>query len=307
MNRNPSFSDSAAPNLPSRRQFLQSGSALLGLTALGRLSDLLAAGKPAFGIGACDWSIQKTADVEAMEVARQIGLDGVQISLGTVKNDMHLRRKEVQEAFKAAVKKHKVQIGGIGLGELNNVPYKSDLRAEEWVHDSIDVAKALGVKVVLVAFFHLGDIKNDPQGQQVVIERLRKVAPKAEKAGVMLGIESWLDAREHVAIMEAVGSPNVKVYYDVANSHKMGYDIYEEIRWLGRDRICEFHMKENDHLLGQGPIDFKKVRQAIDDIGYTGWMQIEGAVPKGQQMLPSYVQNQAFLRKVFLDQKPAKL
>jgi L-ribulose-5-phosphate 3-epimerase len=285
--------------LPSRRQFLLSGATLLGLTALG-LPDLLAAGKPAFKIGACDWSINKRNDVQAMEVARQIGLDGVQISLGSAQNDMHLRRKDVQEAYRAAAKKHKVEIGGIGIGELNNIPYKSDPRTEEWVSASIDAAKALGVKVVLLAFFADGDLKNDPQGQQVVIERLRKVAPKAEKAGVILGIESWLDAREHVAIMEAVGSPNVKVYYDVANSHKMGYDIYEEIRWLGRDRICEFHMKENDHLLGQGPIDFKEVRRAIDDIGYTGWMQIEGAVPKGQQMQPSYLHNQKFLREVFL-------
>jgi L-ribulose-5-phosphate 3-epimerase len=298
MSSNPIPPHNATSFLASRRQFLQGGAALLGLTVVG-LHDLLAAGKPAFKIGACDWSLGKTADVQAMEVAKQIGLDGVQISLGTVKNDMHLRHKEVQQAYKAAARKHKVEIGGIGLGELNNVPYKSDPRAEEWVSDSIDVAKALGVKVILVAFFHLGDIKNDPQGQQVVIQRLRKVAPKAEKAGVVLGIESWLDAREHVAIMDAVGSPNVQVYYDVANSHKMGYNIYEEIRWLGRDRICEFHMKENDHLLGQGPVNFKEVRRAIDDIGYTGWMQIEGAVPKGQQMQPSYVQNQEYLRTVF--------
>jgi L-ribulose-5-phosphate 3-epimerase len=291
------------PHQLSRRQLLQGGAAFLGLMALG-LHDLLATGKPAFQIGACDWSIRKMNDVQAMEVAKQIGLDGVQISLGSVQNDMHLRRKEVREAYKAAAKKHKVEIGGLAIGELNNVPYKSDPRTEEWVSDSIDVAKALGVKVVLLAFFSQGDLKNDPQGQQVVIERLRKVAPKAEKAGVTLGIESWLDAREHVAIMEAVGSPNVQVYYDVANSHKMGYDIYEEIRWLGRERICEFHMKENDHLLGQGPINFKEVRRAIDDIGYRGWMQIEGAVPKGQQMLPSYVSNQEFLRTVF--QKPAR-
>jgi sugar phosphate isomerase/epimerase len=126
------------------------------------------------------------------------------------------------------------------------------------------------------------------------------VAPKAEKAGVILGIESWLSAEEHMAIIDAVGSPNLQVYYDVANSEKMGYDIYEEIRWLGKQgQICEFHMKENGFLLGEGAVDFKEVRKAIDDIGYEGWMQIEGAVPEGADMFESYVHNENYLRSLF--------
>jgi sugar phosphate isomerase/epimerase len=234
-----------------------------------------------------------------MELGANIGLDGVQLSLGTVDNDMHLRRKDVQEAYKAAAKKYSVRIGGLAIGELNNIPYKSDPRTEAWVSDSIDVAKAIGVKTVLLAFFAKGDLKNDPQGQKVVIERLKQVAPKAEKAGIILGIESWLSAEEHMKIIEAVGSKNVQVYYDVANSHQMGYNIYEEIRWLGKTQICEIHAKENGYLLGQGKIDFKEVRKAIDDIGYTGWIQIEGAIPEKKEVLESYLQNNSFMRKVF--------
>ena len=30
-------------------------------------------------------------------------------------------------------------------------------------------------------------------------------------------------------------------------------------------------------MLGQGRIDFKQVRQAMDDIEYSGWIQIEAA------------------------------
>ena len=90
--------------------------------------------------------------------------------------------------------------------------------------------------------------------------RLKLFAPKAEKAGVILGIESWLSAEEHVAIIERVGSTSVQVYYDVANSEKMGYGIYREIRWLcSRILICEFHRKENDSLLGKGKVEFIKL------------------------------------------------
>jgi hypothetical protein len=79
----------------------------------------------------------------------------------------------------------------------------------------------------------------------------------------------------------------------------MGYDIYEEIRWLGKDQICEFHAKENGFLLGQGKIDFVKVRQCINDIGYTGWLQIEGAIPEKKEILESYQQNIQFMRSIF--------
>jgi sugar phosphate isomerase/epimerase len=91
----------------------------------------------------------------------------------------------------------------------------------------------------------------------------------------------------------------VQVYYDVANSTQMGYDILAEIRQLGRERICEFHAKENGFLLGEGRIDFAAVRRALDDIRYTGWLHIEGAVPKGQPIVESYVQNVRFMRKHF--------
>ncbi|WP_040006940.1 sugar phosphate isomerase/epimerase family protein [Fibrisoma limi] len=252
-----------------------------------------------FSIGACDWSIGKSSDVGAFDVAKQIGLDGIQVNMGSEANNMHLRQKEVQAAYKAAAQRTGVQIGGLALGALNDVPYKSDPRTEQWVQDSVDVAKALGVKNILLAFFNKNDLRNDPQGQQVVVERLKAVAPKAEKAGVILGIESWLSAPEHLAIINAVGSPAVKVYYDVCNSSVMGYDIAKEIRDLGKDMICEFHLKENGYLLGKGEIDLIKVRQTIDDIGYTGWLHIEGAIPKGKPMLESYVENNRTVRSLF--------
>jgi L-ribulose-5-phosphate 3-epimerase len=131
-----------------------------------------------------------------------------------------------------------------------------------------------------------------------VVRRLKAVAPKAEKAGVALGIESWLSADEHLEIIQRVGSKAVRVYYDVCNSNDRGYDIYREIRQLGK-HICEFHAKENLSLLGQGKVDFRKVREALDDINYRGWIQIEGAVPRGQPMLESYQANCKFMRGLF--------
>ena len=286
----------------SRRSFVRGALAGSALTSLyPGLSPLLAApASRGFRIGACDWSLGRTADTGAFDLAREIGLDGVQVSLGTEKNDMSLRTAAVQDSYRQAAQKNDVAIASLAIGELNNVPYKSDPRTIDWVRGSVDAAKALGQRVVLIAFFGKGDLKNDQPGTDEVVRRFREVAPHAEREGVILGIESWLSAAEHMDIIDRVGSKAVQVYYDVANSEKMGYDIYEEIRWLGKKRvICEFHMKENASLLGQGRVDFAKVREAMEAVEYRGWMQIEGAIPAGGTLVPSYQHNRTFLRGLF--------
>jgi sugar phosphate isomerase/epimerase len=129
------------------------------------------------------------------------------------------------------------------------------------------------------------------------IGRLKNVAPKAEKAGVALAVESWLNAEQHLEIIDRVGSPAIKVYYDVGNSNFKGYNIYEEIRLLGK-HICQFHAKDYDDLYGKGSIDFPRVREAIDAVGYRGWLVMEGVkMPLGVEESCRY--DADYLRTVF--------
>ena len=285
----------------SRRAMLRtSAQAAAVLTFATSLTPLLAAsGSKKYKIGACDWSIGKMATPDALGFAKEIGLDGVQVSLGTTRDDMHLRKPEIQQNYKKAAQQTGVEVASLAIGELNSVPYKKDPRTIAWVSDSVDVCAAFGVNVVLLAFFGDGDLRGDKEGVDEVVRRLKGVAPKAEKAGVILGIESWLSADQHLEIIDRVGSKAVQVYYDVCNSNDRGYDIYKEIRQLGkRNLICELHAKENGSLLGKGNVDFRKVREAMEEIGYTGWIQIEGAVPQGATILDSYRSNLKFLREV---------
>ena len=250
-----------------------------------------------FRIGVCDWTIGKRADPGSFAIAARIGVDGVQVDFGKAQEDLPLFDEALQRRMLAEAEKHKMQIASLAMGVLNGVPYKSDPRAERWLAKAIDVCNSMGTKVILVPFFGRGDIQNDPAGLDVVVERFKKVAPKAEDAGVVLGIESWLGAAEHLEIIERVGSPAVKVYYDLANSHKAGHDIYAEIPQLGR-HICEFHAKDYDDLYGRGSIDFERVRVAIDEIGYRGWLVMEGTkMPLGLEQSCRY--DLRYLRTVF--------
>jgi sugar phosphate isomerase/epimerase len=250
-------------------------------------------------IGICDWTISKRTEPASLASAKQLGLDGVQVDFGGPQDGkLVLFDPKLQKKFLAEARKHKVQIGSLAMGILNEYPLKSDPRSEAWVAEGIKVCRSMGVKVMLLAFFGKADLKNDPNGTSVVVAKLKRLAPQAQKAGVTLAIESWLSAEEHLDIIKRVGSRAVKVYYDVGNSSKMGYDIYKEIRALGSTYICEFHAKDYKGMFGKGAVDFKEVRRAMDDIAYSGWIQIESVkIPLGIE--ETCRQDGQYLRKIF--------
>lgn len=285
-----------------RRDVLRTSVAAAATLALAPLASAAPAdAAPAdarFKIGVCDWMTGRGGRPECLDWCAKVGLDGAMVSFGSPEDKFDLRKEENRKLYAEAAKRSGAAVASLGMGILNNVPYKSDPRTEEWVSDSIDVARAMGLNVVLIAFFGKGDLKNDKAGTDEVIRRFKRVAPKAEKAGVMLGIESWLSADEHLHIIDSVGSPAIKCYYDVGNSFKMGYDIYEEIRRLGTKHICEFHAKDYaNKLFGQGEIDFWEVRRCFDEIGYKGWFHLEGPMPFGLDR--SYAHDRHFLKAVF--------
>ncbi len=252
-----------------------------------------------FKIGACDWSLGHRQQLSALRVAKEIGLDGVQVSFGKVGARYDLRKPEVRREYLETCKTLDIEIASLAMGILNQRPYASDPESETWVRDCVEVMPKVNQHIVLLAFFSKGDIKGKPDAQDAVIQRLKKVAPLAEKAGVVLGIESTLNADEHIRILDAVGSPAVKVYYDVANMTRAGYDIYKELRQPGRDRICQIHAKEIGYLLGHGKVDFPRVKEALDEIGWCDWLIIEGATVRGKPLEQCYKLNQKYLRSVF--------
>jgi L-ribulose-5-phosphate 3-epimerase len=283
-----------------RRHFLKTTSTASAATFLGAPT-LFAAEtpNPPFQISACDWSIDCKHDLAAFTVAKEIGLDGVEVSFGEPGVENDLRDEAVREKYLAASAESGIAISSLAMGVLNKLPFASDPQTEQWVAECIDVMPKLGVTNVLLAFFGKGNINDDPDLQAEVIARLKRLAPKAEANNVVLGLETTLDAEQHIHIVDSVNSPSVQVYYDVANMHRAGYDIYAEIPQLGLDRICQIHMKEVGYRLGEGNIDFPRVKKALGEINYSGWLVIESALPKGSDLLETYQHNNQYLRSIF--------
>ena len=83
---------------------------------------------------------------------------------------------------------------------------------------------------------------------------------------------------------------------DIANSTKNGYDVLQEIRML-KGRICEFHFKNTEGVFGESGIDLPPVVEAVNDIGYQGWMVLERSPEK--DFLAYFKKNADYIRKLF--------
>ncbi len=294
----------------SRRSAIQY---LCASAAAGYLPNALGEARPQvaeFPIGACDWTIGKQQDIAAFDVAQQIGLEGLQVSFSTPGSEFDLRDKKVREQYYQRVDETGIQLASLGMGILNKLPLATTPEAIGWVSDAIDVMAAMhteqpdkATNICLLAFFGSGDINGKPELMEAVIKKLKTIARKAEDNGVVLGIESLLSSDDHLKIIDGVGSQAIQVYYDSANSLRMGYDIYAEVEQLGSERICQVHCKQDDALIGEGNVDFAKFRLSLEKAGYRDWLIIEGSKPKGAEVVDAYIKNFATLDGLF--RKPA--
>ena len=259
-----------------RRTFIGAGAAAALATL--RLPALASAAKVQFKLGATDWNLKQEGKVEAVALAKQLGFDGVQISIGRGTDKLPLSDPALQKAFLDESKRVNLPVESLCLDVLHRNYLKSDPLGQRWVADAVSIAKAMRVRVVLLPFFGKGALTTAAEMDRVG-DILKEIAPSAEKAGVVLGLEDTISARDNVRIMERAQSPAVLTYYDVGNSTGNGFEVVKEIRWLGAARICEVHLKDNPHYLGEGAIDFKAVIDALADIGFKGWAQLETDSP----------------------------
>jgi sugar phosphate isomerase/epimerase len=291
-------------NKYSRRRFLTfcGTSSLLGMSLqiseiFGQESESLFRNQR-FRIGICDWDLHATGNPESFAIAKELGFEGVEISYQPDGN-FSLSKQENRKKFLDAAEKAGVLISSIAMGVLNNRPLATTPEAEGWIEDCITAMTEMNLKHVLLAFFGNGDIKDKTDSRKIVAEKLKRLAPKAEKQGKILGIESYLNAAEHLDLLQSIGSPSVKVYYDEQNMLTKGYPIYDDLELLLKEKaVCRIHLKEYGARLGEGKVDFKKIRDLLERYDYRGWVVAESSV-KGNNWKESQAANAAFMRKTF--------
>jgi len=162
----------------------------------------------------------------------------------------------------------------------------------------IDTCTDAGMDNILVAFFGDHEIRTE-QHKDLVVEALKRCAPKAESRGITLALEGTVPVEDFMAIIERVDSEALGIYYDVGNAQWLGYDIAAELR-TARDLVAQVHIKDRTTSgenvpLGEGAVDFRVVADTLHEIGYEDYLVLE--TPGGDDRRAFAERHLAFIRQ----------
>jgi hydroxypyruvate isomerase len=152
---------------------------------------------------------------------------------------------------------------------------------------SIDRAASVGVKTLIVTTGQEMPQLSRWAQHDAVVKGLSLVAPYAQEKGVTLVLEPLnilvdhrgyylAESEEGFDIVRAIGSPSVKLLYDIYHQQITEGFLLETIR-ANLDLIGHFHAADvpGRHEPGTGEINYANVFRFIADSAYQGWVGLE--------------------------------
>ena len=261
--------------------------------------------------------ITRKIDAKGLATMKEAGFDGVECGAAGVARADAEKARAVAE--KAGMRIHSVLRGWVGF----NQPDRADADVKS-VKVALEAAAGYGADAVLLVPCRVGGkglpqpwefdiafdertghvtrvVKGDNSAYKAYIEAqnhattssleaLKRLAPAAEKAKVVIAIENvwnnlWVKPALAANFVRLVGSPWVQFYFDIGNHVK--YAPPEQwIRTLGKMivkcHVKDFKLNADGHggrfcNIRDGSVNWPVVRKALDSIGYSGWMTIEGS------------------------------
>jgi sugar phosphate isomerase/epimerase len=286
-----------------RRQFLNALAALPGLSAC----RAPAPRGPRYRIAVCDWMILKRQKLGAFQLAKDIGADGVEVDMGPLGDretfDSQLAQPKIRQQFLDEARRLNLEICSLAMSGFYAQSFAERPTVPRMVQDCLDTMAAMNVKVAFLPLGVLGVLVKHPELRPSIVERLRAAGRQAEKAGAVIGIETALDAAGEVTLLDEIGSSAIKSSFNFANALQNGRDLHAELRMLGKDRLCQIHCTNEDGVwLEHDPkVDLVKVRQTLDEMGWSGWLVVERSrdARDARNVRRNFGANVAYLKRVF--------
>lgn len=263
--------------------------------------------KHRYKIGVIDLMLLKRQKLGALPLAKEIGADGIEVDMGGLGTrptfDNLLLNDTIRQQFINKAKELNIEIFSLAMTGYYAQSFCGREEYRKSIEDCIKTMKLMNVKV---GFLPLGvqcDIKKNPFVRDSVISRLRVAGKMAEEAGVVIGIETSLSAKEEVQLLKEIGSKGIKIYFNFSNPLKEGRNLLAELKTLGKDRICMIHASNKDSVwLENDPqINMAEVKKTLDRMKWTGWLVIERSrdAKKPRDVKGNYGANTAYLKRIF--------
>jgi L-ribulose-5-phosphate 3-epimerase len=268
-----------------------------------------------YKVAVVDLMILKRQKLGAFALTKQIGADGVEVDMGGLGNrptfDNQLLNDSIRQQFLKTAKELHLEIPSLAM---TGYYAQSFCERAEFIRSIQDCIKTMQLMNVKVAFLPLGvqcDLVKKPELTDSVISRLKLAGRMAKDAGVVIGIETALDAKGEKKLLRQVGSPAIKSYFNFSNALKNGRDLQKELKILGKKYIVQIHCTDDDGVWLQNDpkIDMKAIKRTLDKIHWTGWLVIERSrdAKDPRNVKKNFGANTAYVKSIFQDSNDHKL
>ena len=131
-----------------------------------------------------DTSMLLAGKPEALALARELGFDGIQISIGRQgpEGKLRLADRDLQARYLAEANRQKIQLTSTYLDVLHINCLKNDPLAKQWVLEGIEITRRLKAHILMIVFFGKCAL-NTPEETDTTAGFLKELAPAAMKAG----------------------------------------------------------------------------------------------------------------------------
>ena len=229
------------------------------------------------------------------KIAAEVGFEGIQLDAGSYQRNFPKTKRCVQEAWLAAAAQYGIQYTSIDCNELDHYNmvapkgFPERAIAFKTIIAAIDAAAAMKIPNVMVQSFKASALETE-QDIERAINVIRQISDYAlEKGEITIGLENLLPVENLLRVIDEVGNPNVKVYFDTQNYYlDAKVDVAAMVEPL-IPHICEVHVKDgyeadiepSGALLGEGDSGFFDTIAELRRCGYSGWLISENFYDRG--------------------------
>jgi sugar phosphate isomerase/epimerase len=245
-------------------------------------------------LGITEWSLPVDGPY-GCKIAAEVGFKGIQLDVGSYDRNFPKAKKLVQDAYLETAEKFGIKYTAIACNELDNYNmvapkgYRDRTIALRTITSAIDAAAAMDIPIVMVQSFLASAIETEQDFDRAVnvIKYISEYA--ADKGDLTIGVENLLSVNGLMRLIEKVGKPNVKIYFDTQN-----YYLHEKADVAAMvepliSHICEVHVKDGHEsdiepsgaLLGEGDSEFFDTMAELRKCGYSGWLISENFYDRG--------------------------
>ncbi len=222
----------------------------------------------------------------APQIARDAGLDGIQLELGSYLWGYPLSQKEVQNNYLADKDRLGIEYPAIVLNDVmdHEFIHGKDTENGKIAYDQmalgVEVAADMGIDRIMIPNF-LGNLITEEEHYEHTVEALGFACHLAQEKGIVILTENGLDYKKQIRLLKDVGAANLKIHFDTQNfKFNHGMDQCEQLKGMYPYMDSQLHVKDGiqepgDQLLGCGNTDFAGQMKFLKEQHFEGWIVIE--------------------------------